>query len=77
MATVALNSAEELVGNVVTFNSQLFSNANGDYLVTAVGFADDCTTLSLALAQYDPTIETNWNPETDEQPFVLADINTS
>jgi hypothetical protein len=77
MATAAINSADELVGSVVTFNSQLFSNANGDYMVTAVGFADDCTTLSLALAQYDPTIETNWNPETDEQPFVLADINLS
>lgn len=70
-------AADELVGNVVTVDSQLFSFANGTYLITSVGFADDCTTLSLALTEYDPTIETSWNASTDEQDFVLADPNVS
>lgn len=77
LATVAMNTGDELIGQVVTFSSQLFSKANGDYLVTGVGFADDCSTLALALARYDSTIESNWNPETDEQDFTLTTINTA
>ena len=65
-------AADELVGSVVTVDSQLFSKVNGFYLVTAVGFSDDCTTLSLALTEYDPTLESQWNPEVDEQPFELS-----
>lgn len=65
-------AADELIGSVVTMDSELFSKANGFYLVTAVGFSDDCTTLSLALTEYDPTLESQWNPETDEQPFELS-----
>jgi hypothetical protein len=68
-------AADELIGSVLTVASVLFSKMNGDYLVTAVGFADDCTTLSLALSEYDSTIETSWNPDTDEQPFELAQID--
>ena len=75
MAIASQNAQEELIGSVLTVDSSLFSKMNGTYIVTAVGFADDCTTLSLALARYDATIETNWNPETDEQPFVLATVN--
>ena len=63
---------DELVGSVVTMSSELFSKANGYYLVTAVGFSDDCTTLSLALTEYDPTLESQWNSEVDEQPFELS-----
>lgn len=77
MAIAAQNAQEDLIGAVVTVDSVLFSKANGTYRITAVGFADDCTTLSLALTRYDSTIETNWNPETDEQPFTLAAINTA
>lgn len=77
MAIAAQNVQEELIGSVLTVDSVLFSKMNGTYLVTAVGFADDCTTLSLALARYDASIERNWNPETDETPFTLATINTA
>lgn len=75
MATAAQNEQEELIGNVVSVESQLFPKMNGDYLVTSVGFADDCTALSLSLAKYDPTIESDWNPETDETPFTLAQLS--
>lgn len=65
-------AADELIGSVGTFYSPyMFTNANGNYMVTAVGFSDDCTTLSVALTQYDPTIESQWNPEVDEQPFII------
>jgi hypothetical protein len=68
-------ATDELIGSVCTFYSPvLFTNANGNYMVTAVGFSDDCTTLSLALTEYDPTIEIGWNPEVDETPFVIADV---
>ncbi len=70
-------AADELIGAVLTVDSELFSMANGDYMVTSVGFADDCTTLSLALTEYDSTIETSWTPSEDEQEFVLADLDVS
>lgn len=68
---------DELLDSVVTFSSALFSLANGTYLITAVALSDDCTTLSLALTEYDATIETAWNPATDEQPFTLAPLDAS
>lgn len=77
LAIAAENAQEDLIGQVVTVDSVLFSKMNGTYLVTAVGFADDCTTLALALTRYDATIESNWNPETDEQTFELATIDTT
>lgn len=77
MAQAAQNVQDELIGNVVTVSSELFSKMNGTYLITAVGFADDLTNLSLALARYDATIETAWNPEIDETPFTIATVNTA
>lgn len=65
----AAEAGEELIGAVVTFDSVLFPKFNGIYLVTAVGFADDGTTLSLALTEYSAALESEWNPEVDEQPF--------
>lgn len=65
----AAEAGEELIGAVVTFDSQLFSKFNGIYMVTAVGFADDGTTLSLALTEYCAALESEWNPEVDEQVF--------
>lgn len=65
----AAEAGEELIGAVVNFDSVMFSKFNGIYLVTAVGFADDGTTLSLALTEYSAALESEWNPEVDEQPF--------
>ncbi len=67
-------ASDELIGAAVTVDSQLFSSANGTYVVTAQGLADDTTTLSLALTEYDSTIETRVYTE---QPFTLAAINTA
>lgn len=68
---------DEIIGRVGNFQSELAPSANGTYLATGVGFADDMSTLSLALTEYDATIETDWVPADDEQDFVLADINVS
>ena len=68
---------DELIDGVVTFDSALFSIANGTYLVTSVGFSDDCTNAALALTEYDASIETDWDPATDEQDFDLASLNVS
>lgn len=65
----AAEAGEDLIGSVVTFDSQLFPQFNGIYLVTAVGFADDANTLSLALTEYSAALESEWNPEVDEQDF--------
>lgn len=65
----AAEAGEDLIGSVVNFDSQLFPQFNGIYLVTAVGFADDATTLSLALTEYSAALESEWNPEVDEQEF--------
>lgn len=78
VATAILSmTTDELIGNVVTFDSEIAEQANGDYLVTMVGFSDDFSTVNLALTEYDPTIETDWDPAVDEQPFELAELNTS
>ncbi len=66
---------DELIGSVVTFDSCLFSGMNGTYFITSVGFADDFSTISLAMTEYDATIETDWNTATDEAPFTLAPIS--
>lgn len=76
-ATLLGITSDELIGAVGTFDSVLFSAANRDYLVTAVGFSEDFTSIGLALTEYDPTIETSWNPTTDERPFTytLPDVS--
>lgn len=68
---------DELVGSVATFDSELFDNANGTYRITSVGFSDDFTTISLAMTEYDASIETAWDPTTDEQDFELTPVDVS
>ena len=62
----------ELIGNAVTFASDLFASGNGIYLVTSVAFSEDCTALDLSLAEYDPSIESDWNAAADEQTFTVS-----
>lgn len=69
--------SDELAGNCVNFDSVLFPKANGLYLCTDWGFADNFSSLDLILVEYDPSIETAYNCNADEQPFVLADLNVS
>lgn len=68
---------EELVGQIVNFDSVLFAQANGLYRVTDVGFGQTFSTLQLALVEYDPTIETDWNAATDEQSLILPFLNVA
>lgn len=68
---------EDPIGKAVTFDSTLFSKANGTYLVRHLSFAPDYSSIELALVRYDKTIETSWNAATDEQPFLLANLNVS
>lgn len=62
-------------GSVIRVWSEIFPQINGLYQVQTAGWAEDFSTLQVALAQYDPAVETSWNPETDEQPFVIIDVD--
>ncbi len=62
-------------GSVVRVWSEIFPHINGDYQVQTAGWAEDFSTLQIALAQYDPAVETAWDPATDEQPFVIIDVS--
>lgn len=71
------NCSDELVGNSVNFDSALFAQMNGVYFVLNWGFADSFSSINLSLTQYDPSIETDWNPSVDEAPFTLVPLNLS
>lgn len=71
------DASDELVGNTVTFNSELFPQFNGVYFVESWGFTDQFGAIQLSLAEYDPSIETDWNPTTDQQDFVVIDPNVN
>lgn len=73
--TALADSEQELLNEVITVDSRLFSVANGDYLVTAVGFADNFASLELQLTEYDADIEHGWVPAVDEQAFEIADLD--
>jgi hypothetical protein len=66
---------DELIGAVVNFESSLFSNANGQYMVTSIGMTEDTMGLSLALTEYNGAIENDYDPAVDEKDFDLADLN--
>lgn len=68
---------DEPVGNAITFDSDLFGIANGTYLCTSSGFTDDFGSIELALTEYDASIETDWDADTDEQEFTLTTLDVS
>jgi hypothetical protein len=70
-------SKKPLIGNPINFDSKRFPQCNGLYQCTQWGFADNFSSIDVSLVQYDPSIETAWNPATDEQDFVLADLDVS
>jgi hypothetical protein len=55
----------------------LFAQANGTYVCTDWGFADNFSSVDLSLTEYDPDIETDYVAADDEQDFVLADLDLS
>lgn len=66
-----------IVGRACTFQSDLFPDANGVYLVANCGFVDNFSALELSLIEYDRDIETDWNADDDEQAFDEADLDVS
>ncbi len=67
-------AADELVGNAVTFSSDLFPKFNGTYFVEKWGFAEQFGSVNLSLVEYEASIETDFDPATDQQPFTITDI---
>ena len=68
-------SETELLDEVITFDSDLFSPANGNYRVVSVGFAENYAAVELNLSEYDGNIESDWVPADDEQPFEISDLD--
>jgi hypothetical protein len=50
-----------------------YTKQNGLYSVEQWALADNRTSMSLSLAEYDPVNPNKWNAQTDEQPFVTAE----
>lgn len=70
--TLAIKAGD--VGNVW---SDLYPLMNGLYQVHETAIADDFSTISLTLVEYDGGIDGDWDPAMDEQDFVLADLDVS
>ena len=70
--TLLADLDDDLIGSAGTVASELFPSSNGTVICTSVGFGDNCSTLDLTLAEYDPAIETDWIASRDEQDFTLA-----
>lgn len=58
-----------LTGGVITLESELFPQANGNYEVKKLSFVDGFGAIELACVEYDSSIEADWNPSADEQEF--------
>lgn len=58
-----------LTGGVVTVDSRLFPQANGDYEVKTLGFVEGFAAIELQCVEYDGSIESRYDPATDEKPF--------
>lgn len=58
-----------LTGGVITIESELFPQANGDYEVRSLSFSEGFASIEIAAVEYDPSIESAWEPTVDEQEF--------
>lgn len=63
-------------GAIVRVESELFPALSGLYQVSQGGWSEDFSTFQVGLIEYAPEVENGWNPETDEQPFTIIDINS-
>lgn len=59
-------------GQAVRVWSDLYPMINGIYRVNTAGFSDDTSVITVSLIEYDPTIDAQWNAQTDELPFVIS-----
>jgi hypothetical protein len=74
---VKLDALGVEVGNCVRVYSEVYERMNGLYTIEELGFLDDFSGITLSLAEYDPSIAVDWNPETDEQEFELPELDVS
>jgi hypothetical protein len=67
------------IGDCVRFQSRWYPRVNGLYTIEekALSFNQQGLFIQLSLVEYDPAISSNWNPETDEMPFVLPPLDVS
>jgi hypothetical protein len=70
-------TSDEIIGAVVVFDSNLFPECNGIYVITQVAFSDNFSMLDISMVEYDKTIETNWDYAVDEQDFTLPPVDLS
>lgn len=63
-----------LTDGVITLQSELFSQANGQYEIRTMGFSEGFASIEIAAVQYDGSIENDWDPSVDQKPFVETDI---
>lgn len=71
--TLALLGLQE--GDVVRRESRLYPAENALYRVQQWELLGDGSGIAIVLAEYDPALENDWNPNTDELPFELADVD--
>lgn len=74
---ILAHCADELIDGMVKVSSNLFPWINGDYIATKVTIDPAAAAVDLVLAEYDPAIETDWDPETDERDFELPAVDVS
>ena len=67
----------QLAGFVHRVELASFGKAGGIYFCRKATFVQSFAAIRLDLVEYDKDIEQAWNPSTDEQDFVLADVNLS
>ncbi|MFN3746710.1 MAG: phage tail protein [Hyphomicrobiaceae bacterium] len=78
--TLAIDAAIGLeAGDVVRFDSRTLPRINGLYRIGELGLAleQGLSGLTLSCAEYDPSIEQDWDPTVDEQPYELPDLEAS
>lgn len=64
-------------GDVVRVDSRILPRLNGVYRLTEVQLAEGMAAIRISGAEYDPTIETNWDPAVDEMDFELPELEVS
>lgn len=67
---------DQLIGSAINFSSDLFPQFNGLYFVETWGFEETFGSINVSLSEYDPSIETDWDAATDQQPFQIVDVET-
>lgn len=59
-----------LANGIMQIDSELFPQCNGLYQIRNYSFAENFAGISISAVKYDSSIETSWDPATDQQDFV-------